>query len=114
MDGWWAELYSLSKDADDIADPNNLLSIRSFGLEKEAGFQGGNATNTVDKRTLVSVLGSRTELGCLQAAELALTSIARDKGGEDSKSDDIELLLCCLSDTGVISTHVSCFWIRTF
>jgi hypothetical protein len=112
VNGWWAELYSLSEETDDADNPilNNALSIRSFGLEKVAGFQGGNATNTVDKKTLMSVLGSRTELGGLQAAELSLTGIARDtsKGGEDeNKDDDLELLLCCLSDTGVVSTHVS-------
>lgn len=110
VNGWWAELYSLSDETDDTADPDNSLSIRSFGLEKVAGFQGGDATNAVDKKTLLSVLGSRTELGGLQAAELSLASTVRDKGGEDSNDEDSELLLCCLSDTGVLSTHVS--WSR--
>jgi len=104
--GWWAELYSLSEDADETATQVEALSIRTFGLEKMAGFKGGDATGAADKRALVSVLGSRTKLGSLQAAELSLASSPRDKGGDDN-TPEVELLLCCLSDTGVVSTHVS-------
>lgn len=106
--GWWAELYSLSEDADETASEVESLSIRTFGLEKVAGFQGGEATNAGDKRALVSVLGSRTKLGSLQAAELSLTNSVRDPGVDESTMD-VELLLCCLSDTGVVSTHVSSY-----
>lgn len=100
--GWWAELYKLDDEASDTFAVEESLSIRTFGVEAEAEFYGGEATHGGDKSTLASVLGSRTELGGLQAAELALAG-ARDGSDETSS----EMIVCCLSQTGVISTHVS-------
>jgi hypothetical protein len=103
LEGWWAELYKVEDEADDSLN-NNLderFSIRTFGLKKEAGFHGGEATSNTDKAILVSALGSRTKLGGLQAAEVSLAS-----AGELSDENHVEMILCCLSDSGVVSTHV--------
>lgn len=118
--GWFAELYQLSdQKGEETLNLGDRLSNRSFGITKVAGFQGGNATNSEDRQTLVSVLGSQTNLGTLQAAELAfedsthtasLSSV--DGKREEDKSANTELVLCCLSDTGVITTHVS-YWTMT-
>lgn len=103
--GWWAELYSLSEEMDGSANLRDQLTIRSFGVEKLAGFQGGDTLTNVDRNTLISVLGSRTKLGNLQAAELSLTTdVLRNHPREEG---NVDLLVCCLSDTGVVSTHVS-------
>lgn len=97
--GWWAELYTLSEAMEDSVTLGDPLSNSTFGVKKIAGFKGGKAMAETDRRMLMSVLGSSTNLGSLQAAELAITS---------GSSDSSELLLCCLSDSGVITTHVSC------
>ena len=103
-EGWWAELYKLQDEAEDTFAADHRFSIRTFGVEKEATFHGGEATCNDDKTILVSALGSRTRLGALQAAEVSLAST-----GELSDESDVDLILCCLSDSGVVSTHVRTF-----
>jgi hypothetical protein len=122
--GWWAELFSLSdRDDDNGKEKQNEETISratTFGLTKIAGFQGGAATNSADKQALMSVLGGRTDLGRLQAAELAFSGASdrphhsqniedgpNNEKPEEESRNDVELLLCCLSDTGVVTTHVS-------
>ena len=101
LEGWWAELYKLQDEAEDTFAANHRFSIRTFGVEKEAAFYGGEATCNDDKTILVSALGSRTRLGALQAAEISLAST-----GKTSDESDVDVILCCLSDSGVVSTHV--------
>jgi hypothetical protein len=104
--GWWADLYKLAPpDAE-----RNLMS-RTFGLQKVVGFTGGSPS--ADNEALSSVLGSGADLGGLQAAELAFSSVrsredAVTTSGENEEQDagGMELLLCCLSDTGIVTTHV--------
>jgi hypothetical protein len=109
--GWWAELFALSNEEKQKNDS-------TFGLTRVTGFQGGSATNSLDKKALISVLGGRVDLGRLQAAELAFSgasyrprSISADESNlsekQEDENNDVELLLCCLSDTGVVTTHVS-------
>jgi hypothetical protein len=101
--GWWAELFSLGDEEE--KPKGEILSLkRTFGLTKVAGFQGGTSTIGADKKALVSLLGSRTDLGRLQAAEIAFSGV-KDEQEEDK--DEVELILCCLSETGVVTTHVS-------
>jgi hypothetical protein len=117
--GWWAELFSLSDGDDKEKQDEKKISRATFGLTKIAGFQGGAATNSADKEALMSVLGRRTDLGRLQAAELAFSGAScrphsqsiedapNNEKPEEESRNDVELLLCCLSDTGVVTTHVS-------
>jgi hypothetical protein len=101
VEGWRAELYKVQVESEDTFHVDERFSIRTFGVEKEAGFHGGEATSSDDKTILVTALGSRTKLGGLQAAEVSLAS-----AGESSNECDVEMILCCLSDSGVVSTHV--------
>jgi hypothetical protein len=109
---WWAELYQLSTSPEE----DSALQSRhnaTFGLDKIVGFSGPNS--------LSSVLGSRgANLGGLRAAELAFSSSIRttrpsyteegiqssDGHEEERNTNEVELLLCCLSDTGIVTTHV--------
>eukprot|EP00934_Nitzschia_sp_Nitz4_P007756 Nitzschia sp. Nitz4//scaffold2_size372955//310412//314952//NITZ4_000461-RA/size372955-augustus-gene-0.391-mRNA-1//1//CDS//3329546892//7746//frame0 len=102
--GWWSELYSIDKESSSSPRELDPLNLLSFGLKKEAGFQGGDASANADKKALQNVLGTRTRLGNLQAAELAFASASREHTG-DARKEDLEVLLCCLSDTGVITTY---------
>ena len=113
--------------------PPNRKRRSSFGFDQVVSFAGGAANADVDKRSLVSVLGN-ADVGKLQAAELAFSSLSssllsskimydnNNKKRSTTKADDgtiivddkekkgntatdkIELLLCCLSDTGIITT----------
>ena len=102
--GWWADLYKLAPpDAE-----RNLMS-RTLGLEKIIGFTGGSPS--ADNEALSSVLGSGADLGELQASELAFSSVRSREdmmtsGENEEDGGDMELLLCCLSDTGIVTTHV--------
>ena len=102
--GWWADLYKLAPP-----DAERNLRSRTFGLEKIIGFTGGSPN--ADNEALSSVLGSGADLGELQASELAFSSVrSRDdvvtSGENEEDAGDMELLLCCLSDTGIVTTHV--------
>lgn len=60
-----------------------------------------------------SMLGTNAKIGQLRGAELALEASRvnnrfRKDGDEDiSERDGLDLLLCCLSDEGYVTTHVS-------
>ena len=117
--GWWAELYKLDK-----LEPSDAGSRDGvFGLQKVVSFQGGSMETD---RSLTSVLGSNADFGELQAAELAFSATSsmtsnafspasnRPRGSEECLADDaeserqeVDLLLCCLSGTGIVTTHVS-------
>jgi hypothetical protein len=107
--GWWAELFSLRPEP-----PQTLTALKAtFGLNRIVGFQGGASINNVDKKSLATMLG-RTSPGRLQGAELAFASTLdslrseEDDAVKDSLYEngpgDLELVLCCLSDSGVITT----------
>jgi hypothetical protein len=118
--GWYAELLSINSEP--ALEPTALSdqltfndAKKNFGMSKIVGFQGGSSNSNVDKKPLMSMLGNLS-LGRLQAAELAFStrvhsaSKVNDKatGNDVSKESnmvgDVELLLCCLSDSGVITT----------
>jgi hypothetical protein len=125
--GWWAELCTLACD-DSVEktreEPDEQLSPTTFGLNSVVKFQGGGTANSSwDQKALLSALGGREDLGRLQAAELAFSGglnrnrltppIAEGSSDIDTtfyeEKGNIELLLCCLSDNSVITTHVSTF-----
>jgi hypothetical protein len=108
--GWWAELLRTSKD--DFIISSSDPSFELHGLEQVASFFGGEASTMVDNnQTLGSVLG-KSKVGNLQAAELAISSMTdrptligkSTSNSEDDQKGDAELLLCCLSDTGILTT----------
>lgn len=116
--GWWAELMTLSPDSNAYLElegnKHSQKQVRDFGLKRIASFSGGAANTDVDKKSLTSVLGN-ANVGRLQAAELAFSSLviphnatgAMTEDGSKRKEEDeagVELLLCCLSDTGVVTT----------
>jgi hypothetical protein len=117
--GWWAELMVLSSGSNLYHVPEeNELSRKQrgdFGLDRIVSFSGGAANTDVDKKSLTSVLGNAS-VGRLQAAELAFSSLTiprnatramtEDESKKNEKVDEtgVELLLCCLSDTGVLTT----------
>jgi hypothetical protein len=116
--GWWAELYTINTQHDNEEEPPKRKSVSStYGMKKVAGFQGGTSKNSGDKNELMSVLGSRVGLGNLTAAELGFSGSQAQPQSQhladalaDKKDDEVnqvELLLCCMSDTGVVTTHVS-------
>jgi hypothetical protein len=109
-ENWRAELWKVRPPTVHELEAND----GTFGLEKIITFDGG-----VDRdRRVVSVLGRESRIGQLKAAELAITAF-NTTGLQASKSDDgpmvdsrstgenISLALCCLSDNGFVTTHVS-------
>lgn len=130
---WWAELHQLngSTPVMDTEGKSQSISDRTnFGLCKVEEFQGGN---TADSRPLASIVNNSGDWGELQAAELAFCvssssafssirqqQVSREEhisGGIDDneeETNELELLLCCLSDTGIVTTHVSTELSRTF
>lgn len=122
--GWWAELFTLTNNTKKGADAMQRSNSTLFGLERVAGFQGGAATSSWDRKALLSILGGRVDLGRLQAAELAFSGASYRPRSilsssdetekpqqlqEEERNNGVDLLLCCLSDTGVVTTHVSFF-----
>ncbi|CAJ1950686.1 unnamed protein product [Cylindrotheca closterium] len=126
--GWWAEMCQLTpgfEGGGSSPTTTTTASGSSFGLETTIRFEGGaTAKRSHDQEALYSALGGQADLGRLQAAELAFGSIpsqgrylsalaaAAAAADGDPKSDDdrgggnrLELVLCCLSDTSVITTH---------
>lgn len=115
--GWWAELMALDSNVCYGLEDNELPMKRrgDFGLNRIVSFSGGAAKTDVDKKALTSVLGN-ANVGRLQAAELAFSSMiiphnatgptTEDGSKKNEKEDgaEVELLLCCLSDTGVLTT----------
>ncbi len=114
--GWWAELMKLSPGSNSYHEIEEARKRRrDFGLDRIASFSGGAANTDVDKKSLTSVLGN-ANIGKLQAAELAFSSMVvprnttgatTEDGSKSHEKEDesgMELLLCCLSDTGVVTT----------
>ena len=117
--GWWAELMTLSSGSNKYRGlEENALSRKrmgDFGLDRIVSFSGGAANTDVDKKSLTSILGN-ANVGRLQAAELAFSSsiipqnatgATTENGSKSSEKEDeagVELLLCCLNDTGVLTT----------
>lgn len=115
--GWWAELCQL--DDKNVTQKDGGFS-KTFGLDSIVSFHGGgNTSSSWDKKSLLSALGGRRDFGRLQAAELAFSGIssyrssiplsdlaAESRNNEEERSGSVELVLCCLSDTSVITTHV--------
>ncbi|KAL3908755.1 MAG: hypothetical protein SGILL_008364, partial [Bacillariaceae sp.] len=114
--GWYADLLSVKAEqgvqTSAVSEQGPTSDGRTnFGLNKMAGFQGGASDASKDKKSLVSMLGDLS-LGRLQAAELAFSTVVRssarvseeDISEEPGIMGDIELVLCCLSDSGVITT----------
>ncbi|KAG7356776.1 zinc-ribbon C4HC2 type domain containing protein [Nitzschia inconspicua] len=110
--GWWAELLSLHP----ASSPESTAMKSTFGLSRIVGFQCGASNSSDDKKSLSTMLGN-TKPGRLQGAELAFSSSFHQSlrleeeslRKEDSEEfsvykSGIELVLCCLSDTGVITT----------
>jgi hypothetical protein len=91
--GWYADLWQLQKSVDEGTKSSlqNTLSIRG-GKEEKA----------------LEAMVNGARLGALCGAELAMAAQhtahqAKSSAGEGSP----ELLLCCLSDGGFVTTHVS-------
>ena len=107
---WRAELWRVRQPTTDeieAADGN-------FGLEKIAAFDGGGDMD----RGVMSVVRRESRIGKLKAAELAITAyntyrLQRTKYEDErvfngsSVMQDFGLALCCLSDDGFVTTHVS-------
>ena len=118
--GWWAELYKLPINDDTLQEQFRMPNAETVGVEKVIAFRGGSMSSD---KSLTSLLGrgSRSDWGELQAAELAfasshrnfsrprgLTNTTDDGTTEDTDEDkEMNLVLCCLSDTGIVTTHVS-------
>jgi hypothetical protein len=81
QEGWTAKVWKLRKLDDGKGD----------SLQNTLSFSGGNETKALGL--------AETALGALCAAELGVTT-GPSVGGS-------ELLLCCLSDSGFVTTHVS-------
>jgi hypothetical protein len=110
--GWWAEVFSLRTGSPEDTSLNSV-----FGLSRVAGFEGGASSSNADKKVLSTMLGNLS-LGQLRASELAFSSVVapdpwRLEDGNTASQvpddfgaliSDFELILCCLSDTGVITT----------
>jgi hypothetical protein len=87
--GWRADLWKVNFSKD----------VAKSEMEKVVSFSGSGDTAKV----LQSVLHRGSEIGSLRAAELAITCSVVDSDEET----DYSLLLCSLSDNGLLTTHVS-------
>jgi hypothetical protein len=91
--GWHAEVWKLNDSK------NGQTYGTHYGAEKIAAF------SVLHDDQSASMIGTNTALGSLRGAELALDT-GRCENTCDEK-DDAEMLLCCLSDNGYVTTHVS-------
>ena len=109
-DGWRADLWKLRPPTADENEAND----GTFGMEKLVTFNGGANHD----KYIGSALGKDSSIGQLRAAELAITSYnayssPSRKKGEDtmhenfSGDNEFGLVLCCLSEKGYVTTHVS-------
>lgn len=94
--GWKAELWKLNIDDDDASE-----STDTFGVQKMVSFSGDRSFN----------FGMSMPPGPLRGAELAISQaplpISRaQQRGPSLADDDWELLLCCMSEDGLITTSV--------
>ena len=116
-EGWRAELWKIRPPTAVEMEAND----GTFGMERIVSFNGG----AVHDACIESALGRNARIGQLQAAELAITSstvagLQTTKGDDeriqDSGQPELGLTLCCLSDKGFVTTHVSryCLCIARF
>jgi WD40 repeat protein len=109
-EGWRADLWKVRSPTADEIDVNDGI----FGMENVVSFHGGGDQD----QYIGSAIGKDSSLGRLQAAELAITSynsitLASPKNGEEhiqEVDNFVGLTLCCLSDKGYVTTHVSPFF----
>jgi hypothetical protein len=92
--GWHAEVWKLNDSV-----KNGQTIGTHYGAEKLTSFRVLH-----DDRS-ASMIGTNAALGSLRGAELALDTGSSENTGD--KKDDADLLLCCLSDNGYVTTHVS-------
>jgi hypothetical protein len=92
--GFRAELWKLNVGEDDDASDNT----DTFGVERIVSFTEDGASN----------LGITSGAGSLRGAELALSQapIPLARGPKDKEDEDWELLLCCMSQEGLVTTSV--------
>jgi hypothetical protein len=92
--GWRAQLWKLQR---------NSSTTTTDPLQKVLSFEGGSET-----AALQSITGKDSRLQSLRAAELALSAYPTSTTHLDSlRSTESGLLLCCLTENGYITTHVS-------
>lgn len=93
--GWQAELWKLT-------DTDESIPVEGghHGVEKMASFGVLNDDETT------SMVGSKASLGSLRGAELALES-SQGYHEVTDEGNGLDLLLCCLSDKGFVTAHVS-------
>lgn len=101
--GWQAESWKLLEPND-----HSYTDEDHYGVEKIASF--GIMLNDSEAASMV---GTSATLGSLRGAELALETprgdyrYRRDEEGGDAKGEGTDLLLCCLSEKGYVTAHVS-------
>ena len=101
--GWQAESWKLLEPND-----SSYTDEDHYGVEKIASF--GIMLNDSEAASMV---GTKATLGSLRGAELALETPRgpyrhhRDEEGGDAKGEGTDLLLCCLSEKGYVTAHVS-------
>lgn len=93
--GWRAQLWKLQQ--------RNSSTTATDPLQKVLSFEGGSET-----AALQSITGKDPRLQSLRAAELAVSTYpASATHLEGLRSTESGLLLCCLTENGYITTHVS-------
>lgn len=92
--GWRADLWKLK-----FNELNDDGFFEESKLERIVTFQGDSDTDT----SLRSIVGSNPRLRSLRASELAISSYS----GLSVESNECGLLLCCLTENGYVTTHVS-------
>lgn len=108
-DRWRAEIFQLRTSPND-----NENRAGTFGVERVIAFDGGAGYD----RNVASALGKERRVGQLQAAELAITSYnnlriqsakqgEKNTNGGNGMQSEVTLTLCCLSNKGFVTTHVS-------
>ena len=118
--GWRAEIFQVQPPH----APNEQEEDGMFGMKRIVAFDGAAEYD----RNIASALGKESSIGQLQAAELAITSHNKAKiqksvndngnnGNNNSKGvtdstasgmqNELSLTLCCLSNKGFVTTHVS-------
>lgn len=109
-ESWRADLWKVrSSHNADVAEGG---SEGTFGMEMLISFNGGSEGS----KYISSVLGKDKSIGHLKAAELAIASFSSHSVLSPKKCEshdtahfenDVGLLLCCLTDKGYVTTHVS-------
>lgn len=100
---WQAETWKLKEPTE-----NNIsFDGEDRGVEKIASF------GVLNDRETASMVGTNASMGSLRGAELALESsegisgLQKDEDGDVIDGKGADLLICCLSEKGYVTTHVS-------